>query len=76
MDSKDTKELEHFCSRVDCVENSRHAPMPASELSNGEIINALYILIKNKLAEQKKLGKLSKKFIKDIKGFDEKRTTV
>jgi len=67
MDSEYKKELDHFCSRVECIQKSIHSPMPAKEISNNEIVNVIYMMIQEKRAEEKRLKKLSKKFLKDIK---------
>ena len=42
---KHARELKHFKMRVECVERSALAPLPAEDISNDEIIAALYSII-------------------------------
>jgi len=49
MNKEETDDLKKFIDRVACVTASICAPMPAKEITEGEILNALYILVKDKL---------------------------
>ena len=46
MTKNDKKVLKFFCDRVDCVVNSRAAPLPAQNITKKEVIGALYIIAK------------------------------